>query len=273
MYQTGKKCHEPLDGNFKLEAVIVCVHYADFLRCTLPHNKQLFDRLVVVTTPEDKETQRICEFYHVECVKSERLQPQKGKFCKGAGINDGLKKLSRDAWVIHLDADIWLPPLTRILLQRAKLNPEMVYGLDRFNIRGWDQWQDFLKWLPLQQEAGAYIHMDKSRLQVGTRFMQEHMGGYLPIGFFQMWCPRISGVHEYPEHNTTAGHTDLLFSNNWPRSRRGFIPEIVAYHLESEDSGYGTNWSGRKTAPFEPKIEVAWYRKLWNTVKKHIMGG
>ena len=27
-----------LDPNFKLEAVVVCDHYHDFLRCTLPHN-------------------------------------------------------------------------------------------------------------------------------------------------------------------------------------------------------------------------------------------
>ena len=60
--------HVP-DPDFKMEAVVVCDRYSDFLRCTLPANKHLFDRIVVVTSAEDRDTQRICEFHHVECVQ------------------------------------------------------------------------------------------------------------------------------------------------------------------------------------------------------------
>ncbi len=94
-----------------------------FLRCTLPANKHLFDRIVVVTSAEDRDTQRICEFHHVECVKTDALNSRWNQFCKGAGINEGLSRLDRDAWVVHLDADIWLPPQTRLLLQNANLDP------------------------------------------------------------------------------------------------------------------------------------------------------
>jgi gluconate kinase len=119
-YEAPNVVSDPPDPNFKIECVVVCDRYADFLRCTLPHNKFIFDRMVVVTSFEDKETQRIFEFYHVECLKTDALESRKGHFCKADGINEGLARLSMEDWVVHLDADIWLPPLTRQVLQQAR---------------------------------------------------------------------------------------------------------------------------------------------------------
>jgi hypothetical protein len=236
------------DPCFALEAVIVCDRYHDFLRCTLPHNKFIFDRLVVVTSAEDKETQKLCEFYHVECVPTDLLNSRWKKFCKGCGINVGLAHLGKRDWVVHMDADIWLPPQTRDLLQRADLAKHMIYGIDRFIVKGYRQWDEFMEMPKLQHEAGAYIHVNAFPL--GTRVMQDHAAGWTPLGFFQMWHPQTSGISKYPEQHTDAGKTDLLFAMKWPRQQRSMIPEIIGYHLESTDAGFGTNWSGRKTSPF-----------------------
>jgi hypothetical protein len=236
------------DPNFRLEAVVVCDHYSDFLRNTLPENKHLFDRMVVVTSAEDKDTRRLCEFYHVECVPTDVLGTRWGTFCKASGINVGLSALSMEGWVVHLDADIWLPPLTRKLLQAANLDPSMVYGADRFIVKGFRAWDRFKELPALQQEAGAYIHM--GAFPVGTRVMQEHFGGYIPIGFFQLWHPGQSKVRRYPGESNNAGRTDLLFAAQWPRAKRALIPEVVGYHLESVNAQFGGNWNGRKSAPF-----------------------
>lgn len=237
------------EKDFKLECVIVCDQYSDFLRCTLPHNKTLFDRVVVVTSPEDKATRKICEFYHVEAVVTDALESRWGRFCKGRGINAGLERLKKDAWVLHLDADIWLPPQTRILLERAYLDRRMIYGIDRFNVRGFKQWHDFLSRPQLQHECDAYIHLNNG-LPLGTRVMQATTHGYIPIGFFQLWHPKVSGIDSYPEKHNDAGRTDMQHAARWPRCQRALIPEILGYHLESDDAGFGTNWAGRKSAEF-----------------------
>jgi hypothetical protein len=227
---------------------VVCDRYSDFLRCTLPQNKHLFDRIVVVTSAEDVETRKICEFHHVECVRTDALRSRWQEFCKGDGINEGLKRLEMSDWVVHLDADIWLPPQTRILLERAELEKSMIYGIDRFIVKGYAAWDKFLEKPRLQHECDAYIHLDAFPL--GTRVMSSNGGGYIPIGFFQLWNPKVSGVTRYPQNHTDAGRTDMLFAKMWRREHRGFIPEIVGYHLESVDSTMQANWSGRKTAPF-----------------------
>jgi hypothetical protein len=232
----------------KLEAVVICESYADFLAETLPMNRILFDKLVVVTSPEDHKTQRICEYWHVKCIQTDSIRSRWKEFCKGSAINEGLADLDKDGWLVHMDADIALPPLTRKLIERADLDPAMVYGCDRFMVRSYKDWRRFKHLPALQQECEAWIH--PHAFQLGTRVMSDKMGGYIPIGFFQLWNPSASGISQYPQEHTSAGRGDMLFAEQWPRSKRGFIPEVIGYHLESEKSEMGSNWRGRTTKPF-----------------------
>ena len=209
----------PKPVGFKLEGVIVCDRYHDFLRNTLPQNKFLFDKLVVVTSYEDKETQRVCEYNHVECIRSDKMESRKGHFRKGMGINVGLAALDRDAWVVHLDADILLPPQTRILLDRAELDRRMIYGIDRFIVKGFKAWEKFREEMPLQHECDAYVHLDA--FPVGTRVMSGAGGGYVPIGFFQMWDPKVSGINRYPEGTYERGQGGYAAGQDVGRGERG----------------------------------------------------
>lgn len=235
----------------KIEAVTVSVDYADFLAESLPLNKPLFDRIVVVTTPEDHATQRICEYHHVECVTTRAFATHKGQFRKAAGINVGLAKLDKDAWVCHLDADMVLPAQTRQVLEHAELDPAVIYGADRNVIVGYEAWREHCRKPRIQQELKpCFVHVDTYK--VGARLNVPKLNGYAPIGFFQLWNPVGSGVRSYPSKHEGADRTDMLFSTQWPRGKRGFIPEIVAYHLESEPAEMGANWRGRTTTQFAP---------------------
>jgi len=232
----------------KIEAVVTCVDYADFLAETMPHNRSLFDKLVVVTAPEDQATQRICEYWHVDCVRTDEFRTRWGEFRKGAAINDGLARLDCTDWLVHMDADIVLPPLARTLLESAALDPSFIYGVDRHMVQGYAPWRQFMTLPALQQENGIFVHTNP--FPIGVRVTPRIHGGWLPIGFFQMWNA-VSGRLRYPDTHLDAGRTDMQFAAQWPRNRRALIPEIVAYHLESEPGApMGVNWNGRRTRAF-----------------------
>ena len=247
---------KPAPVNLKIEAVITCAHYGDFLAWTLPANKHLFNRIVVVTRPDDKLTQQVCAYYHVECYPTYDFYHNGNVFNKGKGINYGLAKLAKDGWVVHLDADTYLPPRTRSILERISLNPEFLYGIDRMDCKSFTDWIKFLSAPPLQHEWEIFVHMRP--FPFGARIAKLDRDGYVPIGFFQLWNPKGSGVYTYPEGRTNAAGTDMLFALQWPRGRRQFLPEIIATHLESEPLPLGSNWDGRMSRTLRPGGATRW---------------
>lgn len=243
----------------KIDGVIVCVDYADFLAHTLPFNRNVFDKLVVVTTPEDRQTRDLCEHYNIECLTTNCFTSDAAKFAKSRGINMGLAHLASEEWVVQLDADLVLPPRTRELLTKLEradaLNPEAIYGIDRVMCPSFAAWIAWLSKPQVQHSCNTFIQMD--RFPTGTRIGRLRVDGWLPIGFFQMWNPKIAGAFYYPEGNSAEG-SDYIFAMRWPRAKRVFIPEIVGIHLDSTlrmgtAAGRGANWEGRKTPFFGPE--------------------
>jgi len=236
----------------KIEGVVICVNYSDFLKNTLPHNKSFFDRLVVVTDEKDIETKNVCEFYNVQCVvtndfyEGDSTVPNKAR-----GINAGLKALSLDGWVLHMDADIWLPPLTRIILQRYPLVEDRIYGIDRMMCNSYEEWHNFLTdtTKPIH-EGWIYLHLHT--FPIGQRIVQYHGDGYMPIGYFQLWNPKGSGVYTYPVNKPGYDRTDVLHLKQFPVEKRDFIPDLVCIHLASQKHAQGQNWMGRSTKEFRP---------------------
>jgi hypothetical protein len=244
-------CPPPQPARLFLEAVTVCVGYADILAHTLPDNRILFDYLVVVTSPADTDTQKVCEYWNVHCITDPMLVPAPLKFCKGVGINSGLAVLKKTGWVCHLDADIACPPKMRQLLEQAKLNPRKIYGCDRMDVPSYEDWQRFRALPRVQWEDDVYLH--HGPFQTSTRVVHPAFSGYIPIGFFQLWNPEGSGVYQYLSGHTDAGREDALFAAQWPRSERELLPELIVYHLESGPAQVGANWRGRMTPRFGPE--------------------
>ena len=111
----------------KIEAVIVCVGYGDFLAATLPENLQLLDDLVVVTSPDDEETRAVCRKHSVHHVLSEDHR-RDGPFNKARMIQRGFDQIGAQDWILHLDADIVLPRKFRNISTGHTSTNEMIYG-------------------------------------------------------------------------------------------------------------------------------------------------
>lgn len=234
-----------------IEAVCVCVNYSDFLAASLPFNLPLFDDIVIVTTPEDDATIRLCKRWGVRYVTTHVFTRDGSVFNKSRGINHGLNHLRRRDWLIHLDADTVLPPRFRHMLANAELDESSIYGVDRVNCPSYEEWAAFLA-NPEVQYEWQYLVKPPRGWRLGARLAHWDYGGYCPIGFFQMWHAS-SGVIRYPIlDNGTAEHSDVLHAAQWDRPKRVLLPEVIAVHLESEPAKMGINWSGRKTRSFGP---------------------
>lgn len=247
----------------KIDAVTVCVGYADFLRVAAPHNAIHFNKWVIVTSPDDHETQSVCRELRINCLVSDDVE-RDGKFSKGRLIERGLQHLSSDAWVIHMDADIVLPSRFREILSRSHLHPEKIYGCDRILVKGFDRWKGVVNSGWLFNSNAGYPHA--VTLPPDCPLMSRWVGpdGYVPIGFFQMWH-RVGGGEEvygvrmkpYPKDHGNACRTDVQHGLQWDRRQRELLPELIVCHLESDGNNpVGVNWNGRKSLPFGPKVST-----------------
>jgi hypothetical protein len=264
----------------KLEAVTVCIGYADFLAQTAKYNVGLFDEWFVITTESDEQTREVCRRHSIKTLLSDDAGPETpaasgdGKtpaasggvkrlaaglgprvFNKGRLIERGLQFTAAQGWRLHLDADIICPPNLHQLLAAADLDERKIYGADRIMIHSSAEFAKLLKtgWLTHTYHVEV---RPPSGFQIGTRWAH-HEVGYVPIGFFQLWNStadlwRGTRIKPYPTQHNTACRTDVQHALQWDRSRRELIPELYVVHLESEPAPLGANWSGRTTRPWIP---------------------
>lgn len=239
----------------KIEAIITCADYGDYLRETLPHNLIHFDRVLVITTPRDVETQELCRKLSVPYYASNIFYKDGERFNKARGIDYGIGYARHNEWLVHLDADTVLPPVTRRWLETRTLDEDAIYGIDRVNCVGWDRWKSYLA-APMESR----LHHDymcrvnpPADMPLLSRIAIRDYGGYIPIGYFQMW----HGKHgrRYPIAQGDAEHTDVLHAIQWDQEKRHLIPEIIGMHLAADNAPLGSNWKGRTTARFGPPVK------------------
>lgn len=238
----------------QLTAITVSVNYSDFLCHALLWNKALFSKWIVVTDTKDTITKDLCVYHNVTCIQTDVFY-EGGGFNKYAGINEALKKVTKDEWVLFLDSDIILPPHTKRTLECLELDKKSIYGTDRLDCVGVSEYMKFVNhprnlidnWL-----------VSSCNLQLGSRIAHIYgqkgdngkFSGWKPLGFFQL--AHSSQFSMYPQDCKGADHCDIVFANLYNRINRIMIPEILPLHLVSEDATWSSNWNGRKTAPFLP---------------------
>jgi hypothetical protein len=251
----------------RVEVVTVSVGYADFLAATLAENLPHIDHMVVITSPDDKDTQKVCRKHSIQYIMTEdhkrhgtpNSEVFGGRmFNKGRLIRRGFDQLSAKDWVLHLDADVVLPRQFRRLLELAHLDPEYIYGADRQDVKGFDRWNRLKStvgpWNNHCNETAHWFHPD---FRMGSRWVSS-IHGYVPIGFFQLFhgTALIDGgyhVRNYPIHHGNACRSDVQFAVQWDRRQRQVVPELVVLHLMSDDAQMGINWEGRKSSKFEAR--------------------
>jgi hypothetical protein len=216
----------------KLECVLVCVNYSDYLSCVLPQNKKHFDNIIIVTTEKDKATINLCKEHGIEPVLTNRLYEGGAKFNKGKAVNDGIKKLKFNDWVLITDADMLMTNNFRERLNSQNLDTESIYGTHRYMCPTNEDWKKFNE----TKVIGDGWVLQKHRLAIG-------------VGFFQLVntnsiIMRRLNPKWYSEDYGHAGRSDRVFLRNWPDKLRHNLRYDVI-HLGSDE--LGKNWNGRVT--------------------------
>ena len=237
----------------KLEALTVCVNYSDYFEHVVEANYRIFDKWVIVTTDDDFGTKALCATYGLSCVVTDVFYKNGASFNKAAGMNEGLKLISSDAFVIFIDADIVLHDLTRHTFDSLKFEKDTLYGCDRLICTGYDK---YIKYTKTPGHIMDNWLMHDGGFKWGARICQYYgiigeegrFRGWLPLGFFQMVYR--GAFTQLPEGSPKADHYDVAFGMQFPRDKRVFIPEIMGIHLESDGHWKGQNWGGRLSPPF-----------------------
>ena len=202
-----------------------------------------------MTAHDDRATQAVCDRHGVICVKTDvHREDPLDRFNKGLMINLGLAHLRHRGWLLHLDADIVLPDRLRFILNKSRLDEDCIYGADRVNVVGKDDWEAIKQSANGQRQYRHRYLVSPAEGRLGARLVHNEYG-YCPIGYFQLWHSRHRD-RRYHFAQGSAEHSDVLFALQWPAARRILLPGVFVYHLESEPAKMGANWNGRVTRPF-----------------------
>ncbi len=145
-----------------IEALVICVDYADYLAETLPCLLKQVERVVVVTSLDDERTAEVVARHdRVELVRTDAFYRNGDIFNKGAAINEGLQRLALNSWTLLMDADTAILDAIQLPADR-----QAIYGARRLRVCGPMQWE----------------HVKRQR----TLDLEELQSNLGPAGYFRM---------------------------------------------------------------------------------------
>lgn len=239
----------------KIEAIIVCENYDDYLSLTLPHNIQEVDRLLVVTSQEDEKTKELCDRLGVEYCVSKRIHEKGAVLAKGKAINDGLDYLgSGKDWILIIDADIILPIGFKKSVKEHTLNTGYLYYTRRWGASHPEYIQGFMADLRKMSRTELFKRWACKEVAKETTRKGNAIEAF-PYGYFQLWNVRAKCLQGndklYWEGSNTAEWDDSNFGMITYKGKTVQlpVPDFDVIHLPH--GMFKGNWFGRKSHRLE----------------------
>ena len=245
----------------KIEIVMTCVGRSSFLRETLSLNLPKVDNVIVVTTPTDFETQRVCRAAGAECIQTDVFYKNLAPFDKGRAINEAVSSLKYNEWVLFTDCDIILLPAHLGLFTNNSLDKNLLYGCRRIILETRKDYEAFIRKIafnPKTLDINKYINDDMREIGVGF-FQLLNMNSKLIKGileeelflddesFENVVMPIVKDVNYsrlykkkgdlYP-YFPTAGGSDSKFRHFFQERNAIAISNVPVIHLGSIGKGH-----------------------------------
>lgn len=207
-----------------LRGITVCIGYAPILEITLVRNLRHCAEIVVVTSPEDRETQDLVgSLPGTRLVITDAATRHGARFNKGLLFETAWDQVGRSGWWLIWDADILFPDDMDL---RTRMRPDCLNGARRRILEDPAQFSDDLDWKLCE------VSRD---------------GG--PIGYFQLFNGDSRIIKNrrpwYDVSFSHAGGGDAYFLNLWPASHR-FMMNLDVLHLGPKDTHwFGTDEQGK----------------------------
>jgi hypothetical protein len=221
-----------------MRAFIVSVDYAGELAVTLPYNRHHFSDVVVVTTPDDKETIKVAEENNAFVYPTTSFYARRAKFNKWAALEETMSATSREGWITLMDADVLWPKEMNFRDQYSSL-----------------QWWNRLHGTVYYERGELISPLRHMMLDVPQPFTipPESEWGKFPIhrnvnewaGYSQIFHGSDPVLGEPPWHKVNyyhAGTADSLFQAKWRPENKIRTP-WNCLHIGLA----GVNWCGRSS--------------------------
>jgi hypothetical protein len=208
-------------------AIITSVDFADLLALTLPLNKKHFKSILVVTSPNDKETLEVALEHDCSVHITDAFYRNGAMFNKYRAVEEGLTVFGRaaashdDGWLCVQDADIVWPSLApRSLFQQGYLYTPHRRMLSQLTTKlpPENEWHVLPYYRNIKEWCG-YCHM------------------------FHISDPYLGQPPWYEIDWKHAGGADTYFQLKWPNAFKQ-RPSWTVLHIGPN----GVNWCGR-TSP------------------------
>lgn len=225
----------------KIEAIIVCVNYSDFLKITLPLNLINFNHVVIITSLNDEKTKEYVKNLNnpsISLIETDVFTRNGAIFNKGAAINIAYSFLKYKDYICYLDSDIVIEDCFFDKFKQFNPNIEYFYGCPRRDFPQKNNWEDFVNG---NVDKNKFIKYRGS----GYGFFSVHN---YKSNIFQKLLDYFNG-YPYPFWFSNGAESDWVFRNYW--GERIFCPKLGDFpqcHLE-KNQDYDTGYY--KELPFE----------------------